>query len=127
MRSAALRISRLVWLQLRRASSQPDARELATARPYSEVPGPTPMPLIGNTWRLLPVIGTYVNTCPVSFLIPCTSFCATLRDWPTAHGKAKLSVPWRQSSTGGKRAVRERAQATRYPSAVPSILSVSIV
>ncbi|KAF4527841.1 hypothetical protein B566_EDAN014642 [Ephemera danica] len=28
-------------------------------KPYSEVPGPRPLPLIGNTWRLLPVIGQY--------------------------------------------------------------------
>lgn len=28
-----------------------------TAKPYSQVPGPTPWPIIGNTWRMLPVIG----------------------------------------------------------------------
>ncbi|XP_054265135.1 probable cytochrome P450 301a1, mitochondrial [Macrosteles quadrilineatus] len=33
--------------------------ELALARPYSEVPGPRPLPLLGNTWRLLPVVGQY--------------------------------------------------------------------
>lgn len=27
------------------------------ARPYSEVPGPKPLPLVGNTWRFLPFIG----------------------------------------------------------------------
>lgn len=26
-------------------------------KPYSEVPGPRPIPVLGNTWRLLPVIG----------------------------------------------------------------------
>lgn len=31
--------------------------ELLTARPYSQVPGPTPWPIIGNTWRMLPIIG----------------------------------------------------------------------
>lgn len=31
--------------------------ELANARPYSEVPGPKPLPILGNTYRLLPVIG----------------------------------------------------------------------
>lgn len=30
---------------------------LIAAKPYSEVPGPTPWPIIGNTWRMLPVIG----------------------------------------------------------------------
>jgi len=33
--------------------------EWSLARPYSEVPGPTPLPLIGNTWRLLPYVGQY--------------------------------------------------------------------
>lgn len=28
-------------------------------RPYSEVPGPKPVPFLGNTWRLLPIIGQY--------------------------------------------------------------------
>jgi len=30
---------------------------LITAKPYSQVPGPTPWPIIGNTWRMLPIIG----------------------------------------------------------------------
>lgn len=33
--------------------------ELQEAKPYSEVPGPKPLPLLGNTWRLLPIIGQY--------------------------------------------------------------------
>lgn len=32
--------------------------DLITAKPYSQVPGPTPWPIIGNTWRMLPIIGT---------------------------------------------------------------------
>lgn len=28
------------------------------AKPYSEMPGPKPLPLVGNTWRFIPFIGT---------------------------------------------------------------------
>lgn len=31
----------------------------AEAKPYSEVPGPKPLPLFGNTWRMLPIFGQY--------------------------------------------------------------------
>lgn len=31
--------------------------EFIGAKSYDEVPGPTPWPIIGNTWRMLPVIG----------------------------------------------------------------------
>jgi hypothetical protein len=27
------------------------------ARPYSAVPGPKPLPIVGNTWRFLPLVG----------------------------------------------------------------------
>ncbi|GLV43367.1 Cytochrome P450 301a1 [Carabus blaptoides fortunei] len=30
-----------------------------SAKPYSQVPGPKPVPILGNLWRFLPVIGTY--------------------------------------------------------------------
>lgn len=30
-----------------------------TARPYEAIPGPKPLPIFGNTWRLLPVVGQY--------------------------------------------------------------------
>ncbi|XP_031641208.1 probable cytochrome P450 301a1, mitochondrial isoform X2 [Contarinia nasturtii] len=30
-----------------------------TVRPYSEVPGPKPLPILGNTWRLMPIIGQF--------------------------------------------------------------------
>jgi hypothetical protein len=28
-----------------------------STKPYDEVPGPKPLPVFGNTWRMLPVIG----------------------------------------------------------------------
>ena len=27
------------------------------AKPYSEIPGPKPLPFVGNTWRFIPFIG----------------------------------------------------------------------
>jgi len=36
--------------------------DVNAAKPYSEVPGPKPLPFIGNTWRLLPVIGKQLNS-----------------------------------------------------------------
>ncbi|EEB19767.1 cytochrome P450, putative [Pediculus humanus corporis] len=29
------------------------------AKPYSEIPGPKPLPFVGNTWRFIPFIGDY--------------------------------------------------------------------
>lgn len=28
-------------------------------KPYAKIPGPKPIPVLGNTWRLLPLIGQY--------------------------------------------------------------------
>lgn len=28
-------------------------------KPYEEVPGPKPLPILGNTWRMFPVIGQF--------------------------------------------------------------------
>ncbi|XP_075234663.1 putative cytochrome P450 301a1, mitochondrial [Lycorma delicatula] len=36
-----------------------DGVECTAPKQYSEVPGPKPIPVLGNTWRLLPVIGQY--------------------------------------------------------------------
>lgn len=37
-------------------SQTPDYND---AIPYEKIPGPKPLPLLGNTWRLLPIIGQY--------------------------------------------------------------------
>jgi cytochrome P450 len=37
----------------------PHVENLNDAKPYSEIPGPKPIPILGNTWRLLPIIGQY--------------------------------------------------------------------
>lgn len=29
------------------------------ALPYNEIPGPKPIPILGNTWRMMPIIGQY--------------------------------------------------------------------
>ncbi|GLV43366.1 Cytochrome P450 49a1 [Carabus blaptoides fortunei] len=45
------------------AKNQSEANEKPagwqTAKPYSEVPGPKPLPVLGNLWRFFPGIGTY--------------------------------------------------------------------
>ncbi|XP_030557723.1 probable cytochrome P450 301a1, mitochondrial isoform X1 [Drosophila novamexicana] len=33
--------------------------EWQNALAYNEIPGPKPMPILGNTWRLMPIIGQY--------------------------------------------------------------------
>ncbi|KAF4523554.1 hypothetical protein B566_EDAN012002 [Ephemera danica] len=61
------RCLQLQWLQPQHRCSSvqvavqtdaPVSAEWANARPYSEIPGPRPLPLIGNAWRFLPIIGT---------------------------------------------------------------------
>ncbi|KAL6258761.1 hypothetical protein P5V15_010709 [Pogonomyrmex californicus] len=36
-----------------------EERDLLRYRPYSKIPGPKPIPLLGNTWRFLPYIGNF--------------------------------------------------------------------
>lgn len=31
------------------------------AIPYKDIPGPKPLPLLGNTWRFMPVLGKLLN------------------------------------------------------------------
>lgn len=37
----------------------PDVSTSTYIKPYDEVPGPRPIPILGNAWRLLPLIGQY--------------------------------------------------------------------
>ncbi|XP_049791348.1 probable cytochrome P450 301a1, mitochondrial [Schistocerca nitens] len=41
------------------AVDQPRVEEWSRARPYQQVPGPTPLPIVGNTWRFLPLVGDF--------------------------------------------------------------------
>ena len=34
--------------------------EWESAKPFAEMPGPKPLPLIGNIWRFLPYIGKWI-------------------------------------------------------------------
>nr|QTC11267.1 cytochrome P450 301A1 [Phenacoccus solenopsis] len=45
--------------------------EFSKAKPYSDVPGPKPIPILGNTWRLLPIIGQYQisDIAKISFIL----------------------------------------------------------
>lgn len=35
--------------------------EWKNARPYTEIPGPQALPIIGNNWRFFPLIGEFYN------------------------------------------------------------------
>lgn len=41
------------------ASSSSPGIVSSSVKPYDEVPGPRPIPILGNAWRLLPLIGQY--------------------------------------------------------------------
>ncbi|KAF4531647.1 hypothetical protein B566_EDAN006578, partial [Ephemera danica] len=44
---------------LKSISANHEEQTLYEPQPYSEIPGPKPLPFIGNGWRFLPVIGPY--------------------------------------------------------------------
>uniref|UniRef100_A0A1A9WNV8 Cytochrome P450 n=1 Tax=Glossina brevipalpis TaxID=37001 RepID=A0A1A9WNV8_9MUSC len=43
--------------------------EWKEAIPYKEIPGPKPIPILGNTWRMMPIIGQYTigDVAKISF------------------------------------------------------------
>lgn len=36
-----------------------DTTTIQQEKPYKDIPGPRPIPILGNTWRLFPMIGQY--------------------------------------------------------------------
>lgn len=38
-----------------------EEQDWSRCRPYSEIPGPKPIPLLGNTWRFIPFIGIIIT------------------------------------------------------------------
>jgi cytochrome P450 family 49 subfamily A len=38
-----------------------DLEEIRGIEPYSKVPGPRELPLVGNAWRFLPYIGKWIH------------------------------------------------------------------
>ncbi|XP_008206386.1 probable cytochrome P450 301a1, mitochondrial [Nasonia vitripennis] len=63
--NAAARLARLCRREITSESivAEPASATSATneiqAKPYEEIPGPKPIPILGNTWRLFPVVGQY--------------------------------------------------------------------
>jgi hypothetical protein len=56
-------------------------REWNSARPYEEIPGPKPLPVVGNFWRFLPHIGKemlYRFISMLSKLVVTTVYVLTL-------------------------------------------------
>nr|AVL92818.1 CYP450 [Locusta migratoria] len=60
-KSSAVSLECPVQAPVSEAADQPYTvpEEWSHARPYQQVPGPTPLPLLGNTWRFLPLVGDF--------------------------------------------------------------------
>ncbi|PSN46858.1 putative cytochrome P450 301a1 [Blattella germanica] len=98
--------------------------ELSAARPYSDVPGPKPLPFIGNTWRLLPIIDeiekTYRSEGPTPFRpsMPCLvyyksvvrkDFFGDLPGVVGVHGE-----PWREFRTKVQKPILQLQTVKKY-------------
>lgn len=66
VQQAAHCLSRLQLVPARARSTAAAVQDVAeassqwdSARPYSDIPGPKPLPVIGNAWRFMPYIGKY--------------------------------------------------------------------
>lgn len=51
--------SSVLGSRVRLITSESLAATEDVAKPYEDIPGPKPIPILGNTWRLFPVIGQY--------------------------------------------------------------------
>lgn len=40
-------------------ATEVEGQDWSQCRPYSEIPGPRPIPFFGNTWRFIPFIGIF--------------------------------------------------------------------
>lgn len=53
----SLPIQNLAKTGLRSLESLDEEPFWENAKPYTEMPGPKPLPFLGNTWRFIPFIG----------------------------------------------------------------------
>jgi len=51
------------------AVAQARPEEWVYAKPFEEIPGPKPLPIIGNTWRFIPYLGNLINCFVTPFKV----------------------------------------------------------
>lgn len=61
LHAVGIRLVRRLFCNNTIVSECPHAQSIASShiKSYDEVPGPRPIPILGNAWRLLPLIGQY--------------------------------------------------------------------
>lgn len=72
--------------------------EDVSAKPYSEMPGPQPLPLLGNSWRFLPIIGTHLVYSCFKFLSGLTGIVFLSLMWVFKLSVCKLSIEFSRST-----------------------------